>query len=138
MSDQSSLVSLLGPLPDQQTSLHSLLLSLECQARIVHEKVGQFETHFFMSFIFIQCLKYYSGKASANGSVPCKDPPPDNAELSQQGQLQKKKSKEDGQGIIIAREFLNLSKAVTEALKSTGYLPDINGISSGNPINLGA
>ena len=42
MSDQSSLVSLLGP--DQDTSLHSLLQSLECQARIVHEKVGEMET----------------------------------------------------------------------------------------------
>ena len=41
MSEQSSLVSLLGPLPDQHTSLHSLLQGLECQARIVHEKVGQ-------------------------------------------------------------------------------------------------
>ena len=46
MSDQSALVSLLGPLPDQQTSLHSLLQSLECQARIVHEKVGQLEIIF--------------------------------------------------------------------------------------------
>ena len=44
MSEQSSLVSLLGPLPDQDTSLHSLLQSLECQARIVHEKVGEMET----------------------------------------------------------------------------------------------
>ena len=44
----------------------------------------------------------------------------------------KKKSKDDGQGLIIAREFLQLSKAVTEALKSTGYLPDINGIASGS------
>lgn len=137
MSDQSSLVSLLGPLPDQQTSLHSLLLSLECQARIVHEKVGQLDTIFY-EFVLDSLSLLYQGKASANGSVPCKDPPPDNAELSQQGQLQKKKSMEGGQGIIIAREFLNLSKAVTEALKSTGYLPDINGIVSGNSANFGA
>jgi len=41
MSDQSSLVSLLGPLPDQDTSLHFLLQSLDCQARIMHEKVGE-------------------------------------------------------------------------------------------------
>ena len=39
MSEQSSLVSLLGP--DQDTSLHSLLQSLDCQARIMHEKVGE-------------------------------------------------------------------------------------------------
>ena len=37
MSEQSSL----GPLPDQDTSLHSLLQSLDCQARIMHEKVGE-------------------------------------------------------------------------------------------------
>ena len=41
MSEQSSLVSLLGPLPDQDTSLHFLLQSLDCQARIMHEKVGE-------------------------------------------------------------------------------------------------
>ena len=41
MSDQSSLVSLLGPLPDQDTSLHFLLQSLDCQARIMHKKVGE-------------------------------------------------------------------------------------------------
>ena len=61
MSDQSSLVSLLGPLPDQQTSLHSLLLSLECQARIVHEKVGQLEI-IFVSFKFIHFLKSIQAK----------------------------------------------------------------------------
>ena len=41
MSEQSSLVSVLGPLPDQDTSLHFLLQSLDCQARIMHEKVGE-------------------------------------------------------------------------------------------------
>ena len=47
MSDQSSLVSLLGPLPDQDTSLHFLLQSLDCQARIMHEtrkSVSEMET----------------------------------------------------------------------------------------------
>ena len=79
------------------------------------------------------------GKASANGSVPCKDSPNKSEvkdPLSKRSQeVGKKKSKDDGQGLIIAREFLNLSKAVTEALKSTGYLPDINGIASGKEQN---
>lgn len=43
------LVSLLGQLPDQSSSLNSLLLSLEAQARVLLDKIG---------------------KASANGSVP--------------------------------------------------------------------
>ncbi len=46
---QPCLVSLLGPLPDQKASIHSLLLSLESQARILLDKIG---------------------KSSANGSVP--------------------------------------------------------------------
>ncbi len=40
---------MLGPLPDQPQSLHSLLLSLERQASVLLDKIG---------------------KASANGSVP--------------------------------------------------------------------
>ena len=76
------------------------------------------------------------GKASANGSVPCKDKTESTAKRAdsepKDGSSCKKKSKDDSQGLIIAREFLQLSKAVTEALKSTGYLPDINGIASGN------
>ena len=48
-ASQPYLVSLLGPLPDQNHSLNSLLLSLENQARVLLEKIG---------------------KASANGSVP--------------------------------------------------------------------
>lgn len=43
------MVSLLGPLPDQPQSLHSLLLALERQASVLLDKIG---------------------KASANGSVP--------------------------------------------------------------------
>ena len=46
---QPCLISLLGPLTDQTTSLHSLLLSLETQAQILLDKIG---------------------KSSANGSVP--------------------------------------------------------------------
>ena len=46
---QPCLISLLGQLPDQTTSLHSLLLALESQARILLDKIG---------------------KSSANGSVP--------------------------------------------------------------------
>ena len=48
-ASQPYLVSLLGPLPDQNHSLNSLLLSLETQARVLLDKIG---------------------KASANGSVP--------------------------------------------------------------------
>ena len=85
----------------------------------------------FCVFECVQC----SGKASANGSVPCKDKPiaepaPDSTKKPEESK-KKKGSVDDGQGLIIARDFLSLSKAVTEALKSTGYLPDINGIASG-------
>ena len=62
MSEQSSLVSLLGPLPDQGTSLHSLLQSLECQARIVHEKVGEMETQ-------DATLSFYSVPRAANNPL---------------------------------------------------------------------
>ena len=111
MSQQSSLVSLLGPLPDQQTSLHSLLQILDPQARIVNDKIG---------------------KASANGSVPCKaSPVPVN--IKPEPCKPKKKcssnSVDENQDLTLARNILNLSKQVTEALKSTGYLPDVNGIS---------
>ena len=51
MCEQNCLVSLLGSLPNQAQSLSSLLQTLENQARIANEKIG---------------------KASANGSVPCK------------------------------------------------------------------
>ena len=46
---QPGLTTLLGQLPDQIQSLHSLLLSLESQAQILLDKIG---------------------KSSANGSVP--------------------------------------------------------------------
>ena len=49
MCEQPCMVSLLGPLHNQAQSLHSLLQSLETQARIANDKIG---------------------KASANGSVP--------------------------------------------------------------------
>ena len=111
MSQQSSLVSLLGPLPDQQTSLHSLLQILDPQARIVNDKIG---------------------KASANGSVPCKaSPVPVNIEPEPCKPKKKisSNSVDENQDLTLARNILNLSKQVTEALKSTGYLPDVNGIS---------
>ena len=40
MSEQKCLVSLLGPLPNQAQSLGSLLQTLENQARIANEKIG--------------------------------------------------------------------------------------------------
>ena len=84
----------------------------------------------------LHVCQMFLGKASANGSVPCKDKTESTTKRTdsetKDGSSSKKKSKDDGQGLIIAREFLQLSKAVTEALKSTGYLPDINGIASGN------
>jgi hypothetical protein len=40
---QSSLVSLLGPLPDQTASIHSLLQNLETQARIMISRIGRFD-----------------------------------------------------------------------------------------------
>jgi len=93
MCEQSCLVRLLGPLPNQDQSLHSLLQSLETQARIANDKIG---------------------KASANGSVPSR------SKKTEEG------SKDDGQ---MAKDFLVLSKDVTEALKTAGYLPDVNGSS---------
>jgi len=102
MSGQSCLVSLLGNLPDQKSSLHSLLQGMEGQARIMVDRIG---------------------KASANGSVPKPGKAgPSSVEVevgSSQGG--------DGQ---MARDFLALSKEVTQALKNTGYLPDINGSGS--------
>jgi len=130
MAEQSCLVSLLGPLPDQTTSLHTLLLNLEAQARIVNEKVG---------------------KASANGSVPSKSKEQSTSSASNSNEMQndqihawpvepepskhsgekaKNKVHDDTQGLVIAREFLSLSKQVTEALNVTGILPDINGITA--------
>jgi len=134
MAEQSCLVSLLGPLPDQTTSLHTLLLNLEAQARIVNEKVG---------------------KASANGSVPSKSKEPGTSSASSSshneakiemdydpfhgiepepskhsGEKSKNRVHDDTQGLVIAREFLSLSKQVTEALNVTGILPDINGITA--------
>jgi len=103
MAGQSCLVSLLGNLTDQKTSLHSLLQGMEGQARIMVDRIG---------------------KASANGSVPKPGKPgPSSGELSDIGTNQGS----DGQ---MARDFLALSKEVTQALKNTGYLPDINGSGS--------
>jgi baculoviral IAP repeat-containing protein 6 len=95
MAGQSCLVSLLGSLPDQSVSLHSLLQGLETQARIMVDRIG---------------------RASANGSVP------------KHGKVSVGES-EGGDGQM-ARDFLTLSKDVTQALKNTGYLPDINGLGS--------
>jgi len=97
ISSQPCLVSLLGPLPDQKASLHSLLQGLESQACILIERIG---------------------KASANGSVPKPD---------KVGRPEPAKLNSDQSGDALARDFLNLSKEVTQALKNTGYLPDING-----------
>jgi len=99
MACQSCLVSLLGSLPDQKSSLHSLLQGLENQARIMVDRIG---------------------KASANGSVPKP------GKVSVVGENVEGGSGTGGDGQM-ARDFLALSKEVTQALKNTGYLPDING-----------
>ena len=91
-------MSLLGPLDDQAQSLHSLLLALETQARVLLEKIG---------------------KAAANGSVP------------KSGKSSEKVSDKTSDDKL-ARDFLAVSKEVTMALKNTGFLPDINGESSGS------
>lgn len=99
MSGQNCLVSLLGPLPDQKTSIHSLLHGMEAQASIMIDRIG---------------------KASANGSVP----KPEKAGHSAGkgcGSIQETQT-----GDSLAKEFLTLSKEVTLALKNTGFLPDIN------------
>ena len=41
LAAQHCLVSLLGPLPDQATSLHCLLQGMESQARIMIDKIGE-------------------------------------------------------------------------------------------------
>lgn len=97
MSSQSCLVSLLGPLADQKCSLHSLLQGIETQAGIMIDRIG---------------------KASANGSVP----KPDKPGRSSNEALETA----NAGGDTLARQFLSLSKEVTQALKKTGYLPDIN------------
>lgn len=132
---QPCLVSLLGPLPEQQSSLHSLLLSLERQAVVLLDKIG---------------------KASANGSVPKGQyGPKGGASMTSTTSPEKATSDDklarcvsssiqifilaiyciiyDCTCIIInddtfcCSDFLNISKEVTKALKATGYLPDING-----------
>eukprot|EP00090_Calanus_glacialis_P046596 TRINITY_DN9229_c0_g1_i1.p1 TRINITY_DN9229_c0_g1~~TRINITY_DN9229_c0_g1_i1.p1 ORF type:complete len:1000 (-),score=433.85 TRINITY_DN9229_c0_g1_i1:164-3163(-) len=103
MSGQSCLVSLLGSLPDQKSSLHSLLHGMENQAKIMVDRIG---------------------KASANGSVP----KPGKAGPST-GEAAEVVSTQGGDGQM-AKDFLALSKEVTQALKNTGYLPDINGSGS--------
>ena len=110
------LISLLGPLADQSTSLHSLLLSLEAQAQILLDKIG---------------------KSSANGSVPksTKAATEKVADKSSDDKLAKYYIP-----IVLAiitflssllffnyRDFITLSKEVSKALKNTGYWPDING-----------
>merc|ERR1719228_3251739 len=99
MSGQNCLVSLLGPLPDQKTSIHSLLQGMESQASIMIDRIG---------------------KASANGSVP-KPEKAGHSTSRGSGSLQEAQT-----GDSLAKEFLTLSKEVTLALKNTGYLPDIN------------
>jgi len=114
---QPYLVSLLAPLPDQMTSVHSLLLALETQARILLEKIG---------------------KAAANGSVPRsvggagKVESLSAAAQNVSGAPSAGGAANDDKGADdkLAREFLSLSKEVTQALKNTGFLPDINGESS--------
>merc|ERR1712183_154214 len=64
------------------------------------------------------------GKASANGSVP--KPGKAGSSSGELGEIGANQGS-DGQ---MARDFLALSKEVTQALKNTGYLPDINGSGS--------
>jgi len=105
MASQSCLVSLLGNLPDQKSSLHSLLQGLENQARIMVDRIG---------------------KASANGSVP----KPEKVVSSSCGNEIADITANHGSDGQMAKDFLALSKEVTQALKNTGYLPDINGFST--------
>ena len=100
MSGQSCLVSLLGPLPDQNTSIHSLLQGMEAQASIMIDRIG---------------------RASANGSVPKPEKAGHSSTTGKGSSLQEAQT-----GDSLAKEFLTLSKEVTLALKNTGFLPDIN------------
>merc|ERR1719370_2110663 len=100
MSGQSCLVSLLGPLPDQSTSIHSLLQGMESQASIMIDRIG---------------------RASANGSVPKPEKAGHTSTTGKGSSLAEAQT-----GDSLAKEFLTLSKQVTLALKNTGFLPDIN------------
>ncbi|XP_023334729.1 uncharacterized protein LOC111706168 [Eurytemora carolleeae] len=94
LSTQSTLLSLLGPLPDQKNSIHFLLQNLEQQAKIMISRIG---------------------KASANGSVP-------KAEKGKPVKNEDHASASGGDNL--AKEFLLLSNQVTQALKNTCVLPE--------------
>ncbi len=157
VAGQPYLVSLLGQLPDQTTSLHSLLLALETQARVLLDKIG---------------------KASANGSVPrsaaagpavggvggvgaagggsgggsgggfsgssasgtggASGPAGTSGAGSSSGATAKivDKLNEKASDDKLAREFLALSREVTQALKNASLLSGMNGESHSSPANL--
>ena len=73
-------------------------------------------------FIFCIAILYCPGKASANGSVPCKtksasvEAEPVKEQEGGKGKQTARRSGhqvDDGQGLIIARDFLQLSTQVT-------------------------
>ena len=123
MSGQSCLVSLLGPLPDQSTSIHSLLQGMEAQASvkiyylILCRPNKTFLTIPYQANIMIDRI----GRASANGSVPKPEKAGHSSTTGKGSSLQEAQT-----GDSLAKEFLTLSKEVTLALKNTGFLPDIN------------
>ncbi len=72
---QSSLVSLLGPLPDQTASIHSLLQNLETQARIMISRIGRlYSKNGGIGLELKIALLFFavpdSGAGSIMGSVP--------------------------------------------------------------------
>ncbi len=111
--NQPYLVTLLGTLPDQTTSLHSLLQALEKQAKVLLEKIG---------------------KASANGSVvkptsPADDGAPQVQRASAASKIAEKIN-EKASGDKLARDFLNLSQEVTQALSCVVAGPSSSSSSS--------
>ena len=74
-------------------------------------------------FIFCIAILYCPGKASANGSVPCKtksasvEAEPVKEQEGGKGKQTARRSGhqvDDGQGLIIARDFLQLSTQVSD------------------------
>jgi len=102
LANQNHLIPLLGPLPGQDNSIHSLLQSMEPQASIYLDKIGSASTN-------------GSVPKSSKGSMKCGRQPA--AGLTQKGNIS-----EDS----VVRDFLSVSKEVTNALKSVGLVPDLN------------
>ena len=123
LCNHTSLLSLLGPLPDQNTSIQAILANLEPQAAIMINRIGcwywskinkfilrifyptLFEG-FLISYWTLQAWSWFFflciGKASANGSVP----------KEKGGKAASKKEEKTTGGDTLAKQFQMLSEEV--------------------------